>query len=345
LTSASSHASAAHALHCFASPGRCNYPDRHFDWHTARAWAAGGGGVGPTNGRTATPCSALPASGSVTTSSDGQVIENLHIFGSIIVNRPNVTIKDVCVTTDGHGVGGSGAFIVHVAGGATGLTIENSTLQSVNNTTGATDLGVQNHSGGVVTLKHDYVHGCGVCLVSGAWNVQDSYLLTDAVFQSGPAEHTEDVYFDYDIPSPGAVFTHDTMLNDHGETAVIFWDDTNGAECSGALTLKHSLIAGGGYTIYTCGGNKSTHVGTSTVHVENNNWARCTTPPITHHDEAGGNACQGATTFHPGSGADSHGYWPYGGYYGTETVAFCGANEHQIWTGNVWDDNGTNVPC
>jgi hypothetical protein len=337
-------------LHCFASPGACNYPDPNFGWNGPSAWVDGGGGVGPNNGTASIPCSSLTPSGSITTSRDGQHIRNLDVTGSIHVNNSGVEIENVCVTTDGGGVAGSGAAMVAVANGATGLTIKDTTLQSVNDTTGATDLGVQNYSGGVVTLKHDYVHGCGVCLASGAWSVTDSYVKTDAELAPGPTgpEHTEDVYFDYDVPAPGAVFKHDTLLNPHAETAVIFGDDSRGGACSGSLTLTDSLLAGGAYALYTCGGGgpgKATSVGTSTIKVQDNHWARCTTGPIHPDATTGGTFCHGIRSFRPGVEADSHGYYAEIGYYGTVADPFCGANSSQIWRGNVFDDDGEPVAC
>jgi hypothetical protein len=45
-----------------------------------------------------------------------------------------------------------------------------------------------------------------------------------------------------------------------------------------------------------------------------------------------------------GSGADSHGYWPDGGYFGVEADVYC-TGAGQTWTGNVWDDNGATGGC
>jgi hypothetical protein len=55
-----------------------------------------------------------------------------------------------------------------------------------------------------------------------------------------------------------------------------------------------------------------------------------------HND---GTECEG--------GADSHGYWPLGGYYGlvdTEAI-YCPPDSGQTWAGNVWDDNNETAGC
>ena len=87
---------------CFGSPGACGYPDPSYSWNGAGAWQTGGGGVGPNNGTTSTACSSLPSSGSITTSSNGQVIQNLNITGTIVIQNSNVTVNNVCITNNGN---------------------------------------------------------------------------------------------------------------------------------------------------------------------------------------------------------------------------------------------------
>jgi hypothetical protein len=208
-------------------------------------------------------------------------------------------------------------------------------------------MGIENFSGGLVALNSDYVHDCGECLNTGAWNVTNSYINTDAVLPNTPNgdEHTEDVYFDYNIPSPYATFTHDTMLNPHAETAVVFWDNTRGGACSGGLNVTNSLLAGGGYTIYTCGGDKSSSAGTSETDIQNNRFARCTTGQLSYNSSTGGTACQGASSYGVGAGADGFGYWPNGGYYGSSDIAYCPGTANQTWSNNVWDNNNASLGC
>jgi Domain of unknown function (DUF4082) len=315
---------------CFATPGSCGYPDPAFANVGARS-----------------SCSSLPSSGSLTASTAGETIANLNISGSLTVKARNVTVNNVCITANGGGVAGSGQAVVGVGSGATGLTINDSTLGAPNNTSQGIDMGVFNGSGGVVTLNDDYVHDCGECLNTGAWDVNNSYITSDAVLPNTPdgSEHSEDVYFDYNTPSPYATFNHDTLLNPHAETAVIFWDNTLGGACRGGLNVTNSLVAGGGFMIYSCGGNKSTGPGSSETDIENNRFARCVTGPLHYNAGTGGTACQAAGGYGVGAGADSNGYWPRGGYYGSFDIPYCPGVPNQTWANNVWDNNNTSAGC
>ena len=53
-----------------------------------------------------------------------------------------------------------------------------------------------------------------------------------------------------------------------------------------------------------------------------------------------GRACEKTTGESIGSGADSHGCWPYG----VEADVYC-EGTGQTWAANVWDDNGATVGC
>ena len=104
------------------------------------------------------------------------------------------------------------------------------------------------------------------------------------------------------------------------------------ARASNQLTITDNLFAGGGFTLYPCGNASS--VGTSRMDVERNRFARCRTP-----EQQGGGG-----TWLCASGADSHGYYPRGGSFGSHTAVYCKA-AGQTWAGNVWDDNNATIGC
>ncbi len=118
------------------------------------------------------------------------------------------------------------------------------------------------------------------------------------------------------------------LLNEEDQTAAIF-GNTNGGSggaCANHLTITNNLMAGGDYVLYPCGNASS--VGTSTSDIENNAFARC------------GGGVNIAPPGDPGvcaSGADSHGYFPFGGSFGLTAYYFPGAD--QTWCGNHWDDS------
>ncbi len=85
--------------------------------------------------------------------------------------------------------------------------------------------------------------------------------------------------------------------------------------------------------LYTCG--SQTSAGLSTMNISDNRFARCLTKQVSAPN--GGEACSG--------GADTHGYWPNGGYFGVAAYINCPPMSGQTWSGNVWDDSGMSVDC
>ncbi len=306
---------------CFSAPGRCGYPDPTY------------GNVGASG-----PCTSLTPSGPVTSTSAGQTIQDLNVFGTITINRPNVTVRNVCVSYNGGSQ--SGSVAVQILSGAGNTLIENSTIAGYGS--GATDsieMGLKNWSSQPATLSHDYIYNCGECIHDGPWAVNDSYVISNGMQNTG--EHYEAVYYNNDVPG-AMTFNHDVLLNPQAQSGVLFSDDTtSNSTCAVNLAVKNSLVAGGGGMVSWCG--KTTSVGSAVMDIENNHFARCTTPPVTKTGD-GGSDCSGATSSAIGSGADSHGYWPFGGHYSGNGMLYCG-RPGQIWTGNVWDDNLATLRC
>jgi hypothetical protein len=302
---------------CFASPGACGFPDPKY------------GNVGPS-----AACSSLKPSGSITVSKAGTTVENLNVTGTITVTAANVTIKNVCVSAN---EGGNINNPPAVRFGAPGGVIENSTVGGAN----ATDQSVQAAIAGMGTASHVYFYNCGECIHDGPWTVNDSYIEVNAAdFEGGyvgdagqgPEDHHEGVY----LASSSFVGNHDTIFNPHGETAAVFGDTYNSPDgvCANHITITDSLLAGGGYVLYTCA--SGTSVGASTMNISNNRFARCGTTAV-FDSASGGRSCQG--------GADEHGYWPFGGYFGVTASMYCPPAADQTWSSNVWDDDGHPIPC
>jgi hypothetical protein len=307
-------------LGCFASPAACGYPDPAK--HTAGATSS---------------CSSLRASGSVVTTSDGQTISDLNVSGTITVQNAKVTIKNVCVTTDGGAQLNSAA--ISLQGTASNTVIDHATIAGADDSSHSVDQAVVNRDGGTATLSHGYLHLCGEC-IHDSWTVTDSYVLSDGM--QGTTEHIEDVY--YDNPG-GGTFDHDVLLNPWPQTAVIFGDNTHVGACASKLSVTNSLIAGGASSIWTCGGMKSSSVGSSTIKITHNAWARCTTPPYHQDPATGGRTCRGSAGHAVGAGSDSHGYWPLVGYQWPTDIQYCPPTPGQVFTDNWYDDNGASVRC
>jgi len=102
--------------------------------------------------------------------------------------------------------------------------------------------------------------------------------------------------------------------------------------------VSHSLLAGGGYLIYTCA--HATGVGSSRMTFTDNDIARCGQRP-TYQPATGGRTCG-----HIDAAADNgRGYWPLGGYFGVSSSIYCPPTPAQIWSRNFWDDTGRPVGC
>jgi hypothetical protein len=81
--------------------------------------------------------------------------------------------------------------------------------------------------------------------------------------------------------------------------------------------------------------SSSTSIGSSTMDITGNRFARCTSSDA-YNATTGGTACSGGT--------DGFGYWPQGGYFGVDSWTYC-TGTAQTWTNNVWDDNNAPVSC
>lgn len=174
-------------------------------------------------------------SGSITTSSAGQVIQNLNITGRITVNHNNVTIRNVKITSP------NGIAITNIASGATGLLIEDVDLDGTGNTTGASAVDFRNY-----TLRRANIHdfgegpGCG-----GGATMEDSYL-HDFTDQSASGAHQDGVQCESDDNN---IVRHNTILMNRPNGTVL-----NAAIVFGGNTLnntaEYNLVGGGGYTLY-----------------------------------------------------------------------------------------------
>jgi len=223
---------------CFASPGKCGYPDPNFNNNT------GATSVGST-----TACASLTASGSVTASTNGQTIQNLNITGGIAVNAPNVTINNVCVKDPN---GGSGELAITIESGSTNLLIEHTTVAGASSTN-ALDTGIWNASNiSSVTANNVYIYNAAEDW-HGSGTVTNSYMQAGATYSGS---HNEDIY----LSDTSITLTHDTLLNSTGQTAVLFGDNDGGSKdipADNHWVVKNSLMAGGGYLMYLDANNGS----------------------------------------------------------------------------------------
>jgi hypothetical protein len=311
---------------CFSSPGACGYPDPAY------------GNVGVPAGTTLTP------SRTMTVNTDGTVINGMDVTGYINVEATNVMIENTRVTMTGGGCGPSttcGNSDIRVSC-ACNVTISHVELTADSGTT--VEHAIRNSDGGHITVEYVYQHGpVDALCYCGASDIHDNYSIISLAIAD---DHLENIY----VPGEETVsIVHNTLLNKYPQTANILANtaDGGGGPCANNLTITGNLLAGGGYTIYPCASANS--VGSSTLDFENNRIARCGGGVEAGVVANGGellcaDAWNNGNPVFPYLSSDGKGWYARGGSFGVDAYSYCGS-PGWIWSGNVWDDDGTTVSC
>ncbi len=284
---------------CFANPSACCYPD------------ATNTGVPPGT--------ALTASGDVTASTPGMVVENLDVTGSIEVAANDVTIRSTRITVPAPGCGTAttcGNSGIKIDSGVTGTLIQDVEITTAPGATVQQAIG--NLGGETTRAVRVYAHG-PVGLWYGSGDIEDTYHVCSFAIAD---DHVENLY--NGGGNGTLIVNHCTLLNPISQTSTVF--DKNDFGDITTTTVTNSLLAGGGYTLSGGGGGSGGNV-VGPVKIAGNRFARCLTSPV--FDKAsGGTACKG--------GPDAHGYFPNGGYFGTDAYF---TDAVTTWSGNIWDDD------
>jgi len=270
--------------HCYSSPHTCGYPD------TTNTGASG----------------SLTPSGSITVSTNGSVVKDKEVSGSITVNASNVTIENVKIVPTATGSGSAA-----IVNNGSGNVIKNVTAGGKGSGSSTIEAAVRGFQG--VTLERDYFYNCNECMQGGG-AVKDSYMVVSSIYSGA---HAEDIY----VCSDTITVEHSTLINQVNQTATVFGDTICGG--GNKYTVKNSLLAGSGYVFYPQANNTNPSGAQTTI--TGNHIARCLGSPETK--ESGHWYCKG--------GSDSNGLYPYGGSYGIGAY-FSGS---VTWSNNVWDDN------
>jgi hypothetical protein len=275
---------------CLSIPSACGYPD---------------------NTNSGVPANAsLTNSGSMTISTNGQVINGLNVSGMVTVRADNVTIENSKIVPTSTG---SGSAAILVEAGASGTVIENTTVGGKGAGSETIEAAVRNWGDGT-TAERDYLYNCNECW-QGDGTIRNSYMRVDSIY---PGAHAEDIY----VCSGAIDVDHSTLINEEHQTATVFGDTICGG--GNVFSVTNSLLAGGGFLLYPQAGSSSS-VGVMTV--TGNRFARCTSGSR-YESGSGGTSCTGST---------AAGYFPYGGYYGVSAYTYTGGAN--AWSNNVWDDS------
>jgi hypothetical protein len=204
----------------------------------------------------------LVASGSITITVAGTVIDARDVNGCISVQASNVTIKRTRVRG-----GLCGTNQIQVMPGLSGVLIEDTEVDGLSQNPFYAGIG-----GDGFTCLRCNVHGVGQGFNTGADHatvIQDSYV-HDLYAANG--SHNEDIYVGSASPSTLTI-RHNTLNNPYGQTSAIsLFADFGPIQ---HVTIDHNMLNGGGYTLY--GGSscpKAYCTSTSYIVVTNNHWGR-----------------------------------------------------------------------
>ena len=176
----------------------------------------------------------LRASGDVTVSVPGTVLDGLDISGTVSINVSNVTIRRSRIR-------GSGFALVWIKAGVTGVRVEDSTLDGLGSSEGS--MGIW---GPATSLRND-IRGVenGIAPDSGSL-VQDNFVHD---LQAPGAPHYDGIQIDGGISN--VTIRHNTVLNNHDQTAAVMIDNYFGPISN--IVVDGNLLGGGGYTAYSDG--------------------------------------------------------------------------------------------
>lgn len=204
----------------------------------------------------------LTNSGPITTSHDGQVIQNLKITGTVLVKNAGVVIRNCEI------VGSGNSFGVELFTGASGTVIQDSTIHGVNQGKSRLMYGIFDYNGANAA-------GLTVQRVNAYWISHDVQVeqgvIADSYFHDMgfvPGDHTEPIG-SWGGSKGQLTIHHNTILNDQDQTAAIYLTAQYGNEVN--RTVTDNLLAGGGYTIY--GGARSGGYSTANIVITGNQFS------------------------------------------------------------------------
>ncbi|MGX1170737.1 Ig-like domain-containing protein [Bradyrhizobium sp. NC92] len=175
-----------------------------------------------------------PYYGDLVINTAGAVISGLDIHGSVYINAPNVTLENCKVTTDAF-------YAVRVATGVTGAVIQHNEINGVGSGNDG-DYGIMGQGTFIANNIYNVENGIGVD--GGNTLIQDNYI-HDMIASGSP--HYDGISIDgknYDI-----TIRHNTVINDHTQTAAIMIDNYFGPVSN--VVVDNNLLYGGGYNIYS----------------------------------------------------------------------------------------------
>lgn len=191
-------------------------------------------------------------SGTLHVTQDNAVISNMLITGNVIIDADNVTLKNCKIISTNDWLG------VSVKGDAKNFTMQDSEVDG----RGTTATAVQGKGTFLRNDIHGAENGIDVPGGDGPTLIKDNYIHG---LQNTGSPHYDGIQIDgaHDV-----TITHNTVINDHGQTAAIMLD--NYWEGLYNITVDNNRLVGGGFTIYLDDRFDGGPVDDSTIKIINN---------------------------------------------------------------------------
>jgi tryptophan-rich protein/Big-like domain-containing protein/parallel beta helix pectate lyase-like protein len=190
----------------------------------------------------------LTASGDVTVTKPGTVINALDVKGTISVLADNVTIQNCRITsTDWTGI--------WIKSGVTGTVVQDNEILNV----GSSPDGANGIVGSGTFLRNDIHDVENGIIATGSSLIQDNYIhdMNAPNVRAGTAlggPHYDGIEIDGGVS--GVVIQHNTVINENGWVSAVMINNDFGPVSN--IKVDGNYLAGGGYTLYSDGSFSST---------------------------------------------------------------------------------------
>ena len=192
---------------------------------------------------------------------NGASLSGLHIPGNVDVSGNNVTLNNVSITVSGGGGDSYGVDLRHTAN----VTIEHSSIQGTNTTTGRLTTGIKDiygdATGTQILANNIQKAGSAVQIFQGT--VQGNYIHN---FGMVSTDHVNGITTNGDTQP--LLIQNNTILNKFGQTDAIGLFQDYGVVAN--VTVNHNLLAGGSYSLY---GGEGSQGQSSNIKVTNNQFS------------------------------------------------------------------------
>jgi len=263
-------------LNCAAAPSACGYPDA-----TNTGVPAGTTLLTVPGQVSSGPGWHYDSRGWVEVDGNGANLTGLYIPVNLDITASNVTINHVQVVTSGPN--SFGISLRHTAN----VTIENSTISGVNNTTGRVGNAIDDIYGDstAMTIKNNNITNWRTAVQVSSGLVAGNYIHAPGYT---PGDHVNGIY-DTGSAQPLTI-SGNTIFNSMNQTDDITLEASAPGQTIANKTITGNLLAGGGYSIY---GGDSLGNATTSIKITGNRFATLYYPnagaygPVAYYDPAG----------------------------------------------------------